>query len=453
MASHFENKLKSKKSLLFISIICYISFSLILTFSLNLLLRHKVEGLHTVCYTTQTGECYHASYCRYLRNSSRKTNVYKAKRRGYRECSRCNVGELDESIKNEYFWSGLISFVALGVIYNKIFFTECQSSSFSANDKTSPSTTNNQRKNNKSSNDKLIVRNQTLQEGFILVEQGMYAQAFKKYESISSFFYNSVDIPSIISADDYMRYGICSLLGGSRLYNHSFLFAYGYEGNWHWGNWGCHISCYDHKPLPKDWNTIEDNIYRLISKNPMINIGIKRGCSRQLYNMYITAKSQIISSAKDEYENQATLYHKILRCPELLSNYIDKNKGFFLFNNNLFYIYDDGNKNLYPIYKVSIVNEKIVMDFYKFSHYENRNTLPKHSEFTIKIITEHFLQLESTLGNTPIGWCRVTHEEEHINYIQYMLPHKRGRCKLCGGKSILGICTNFCRKHIKNRTY
>lgn len=43
-----------------------------------------------ICYTTKTGECYHAAYCGYLYRSSYETTVYEAKKKNYRSCSRCN---------------------------------------------------------------------------------------------------------------------------------------------------------------------------------------------------------------------------------------------------------------------------------------------------------------------------------------------------------------------------
>lgn len=42
-----------------------------------------------VCYTTKTGECYHAATCSYLRYGAYKTTVYEAQKK-YRQCSRCN---------------------------------------------------------------------------------------------------------------------------------------------------------------------------------------------------------------------------------------------------------------------------------------------------------------------------------------------------------------------------
>lgn len=42
-----------------------------------------------ICYTTETGECYHAETCRYLWNSAKETTVYEALGE-YRSCSYCN---------------------------------------------------------------------------------------------------------------------------------------------------------------------------------------------------------------------------------------------------------------------------------------------------------------------------------------------------------------------------
>lgn len=90
-------------------LVIFLSLVIPFTFLFNNCLRHEVNGLHTICYTTRYGECYHAVDCGYLHSSSYKTNVYNAKKNGYRDCSRCYVGELDISIKDEYFYSFLIS--------------------------------------------------------------------------------------------------------------------------------------------------------------------------------------------------------------------------------------------------------------------------------------------------------------------------------------------------------
>lgn len=49
-----------------------------------------------VCYTTNYGECYHASGCGSLWNSSHKTTVYEATRSGYIPCSKCEPTERTE---------------------------------------------------------------------------------------------------------------------------------------------------------------------------------------------------------------------------------------------------------------------------------------------------------------------------------------------------------------------
>jgi hypothetical protein len=51
--------------------------------------EYKIGEVWTYeCYTTRTGECYHAECCQYLK-SKRETTVYEAERAGYRACSRC----------------------------------------------------------------------------------------------------------------------------------------------------------------------------------------------------------------------------------------------------------------------------------------------------------------------------------------------------------------------------
>ncbi len=95
--------------------ICLAFFSIILGAIIGCTLyKHEVKGLHTVCYTTATGNCYHSAGCGYLR-SSYKTNVYVAKNDGYTACSRCSVGELDISDKNEVAY-GVLTMLGISVI-------------------------------------------------------------------------------------------------------------------------------------------------------------------------------------------------------------------------------------------------------------------------------------------------------------------------------------------------
>lgn len=51
----------------------------------------EVDKVYTyICYTTNTGKCYHARGCQYLKYSSYETTVYQAKKSGYSPCSRCS---------------------------------------------------------------------------------------------------------------------------------------------------------------------------------------------------------------------------------------------------------------------------------------------------------------------------------------------------------------------------
>lgn len=78
---------------------------------------HDVEGLHTVCYTTLSGKCYHSGTCRYLYNSSHKTTVFWARLKGKRSCSKCSVGPVDIE-KVDGIAAGLtVSVIVNGIIY------------------------------------------------------------------------------------------------------------------------------------------------------------------------------------------------------------------------------------------------------------------------------------------------------------------------------------------------
>lgn len=55
---------------------------------LDLFFTNEIETY--ICYTTESGDCFHAEYCQYLWNSAEETNVYEAKKDGYQSCSRCS---------------------------------------------------------------------------------------------------------------------------------------------------------------------------------------------------------------------------------------------------------------------------------------------------------------------------------------------------------------------------
>lgn len=51
----------------------------------------------TIVYVTKTGECYHADGCSCLRKSKIETTLQEAVDDGYRPCSKCKPGELDDT--------------------------------------------------------------------------------------------------------------------------------------------------------------------------------------------------------------------------------------------------------------------------------------------------------------------------------------------------------------------
>lgn len=95
------------------------------------------------------------------------------------------------------------------------------------------------------------------------------------------------------------------------------------------------------------------------------------------------------------------------------------------------------------------------MDFYKFSHYNKKygGKILDHVEFSIKIITDKFLQLECITKNFSCGWCEVAIEPNRIDFQRYMDETRKNKCMVCGGTRILRVCSNLCKKEIqKNRS-
>jgi hypothetical protein len=282
-----------------------------------------------------------------------------------------------------------------------------------------------------------------------LFEAKKYNAALEEYESISKYLTWGADIETILSADDCIRYGICAVIAGFRIRTYpSYLYAYGYGGRWVSSNW---TDCKDYVDIPNDWTTIENNISKFISEHPMIKVGISRECSPLLYDLYISLKADIVMEAEREFNNQESLKEKIYASPDFLANYIGNTQGFFKHDNILYYIYDDGNDNLYPIYRVRVSNKQILMNFYKFSHFRKKQSgkLQKSREFTIGIITENFIQLRSQKGNVPCGQCVISKSAPPLDWFKYFSKSQRGICKQCGHRTLCGICLNFCQKHLE----
>lgn len=282
-----------------------------------------------------------------------------------------------------------------------------------------------------------------------LFEETKYKEALIAYEAVSKYKTWGADVSSIISADDCIRYGICCLLEGLRIRkSRCYLFAYGYGGRWIGENW---VDCKDYADFPAEWEDVKRNIKNIVSEHPMIRAGISKGCSRTLFDLYISIERDILAKAKTEFFAQENLKRKILSNPKLLEKYIGEHQGFFLHGNRLYYIYDDGNDNLYPIYEVNVRGEKLIMSFYKFSHFRKKRSGAelKKREYTIKLITDEFLQLNCIGGNVPCGQCQIEIGIPRIKYEDYMQKPKLGQCSICGGKTFLGLCFNFCWMHIK----
>jgi len=77
------------------------------------------EKTATVCYITDTGDCYHKSYCGYLK-SKRQISLSEAKSKGYRPCSYCwdddytivYKTETLKHVEHNYTLSYIISFLS-----------------------------------------------------------------------------------------------------------------------------------------------------------------------------------------------------------------------------------------------------------------------------------------------------------------------------------------------------
>ena len=58
------------------------------------------NGIAQTVYTTKTGEKYHKSNCRYLKQSKKETTIKKAKAQGYQACKVCKPTEINKKVAN-----------------------------------------------------------------------------------------------------------------------------------------------------------------------------------------------------------------------------------------------------------------------------------------------------------------------------------------------------------------
>ena len=112
------DKIHTKKLALIISLLlCVILYLSFLSFAFT----EKTNRDTYICYTTKTGDCFHAITCSYVKNSSYETTVYEASKK-YRKCSNCNPCYANNKTtitvyERNYFAPALISIPISVIIY------------------------------------------------------------------------------------------------------------------------------------------------------------------------------------------------------------------------------------------------------------------------------------------------------------------------------------------------
>ena len=101
-----------------------ISIIVALTLLFSLLFTVFTDEIDTyICYVTETGECYHASTCHYLR-SRIQTTVYEAED-SYRSCSKCDpcVERYKTTITVRNYQAAIFSGIGAGAfVYVSMFY-------------------------------------------------------------------------------------------------------------------------------------------------------------------------------------------------------------------------------------------------------------------------------------------------------------------------------------------
>ena len=88
------------------------------TLLFNVIFFQHEEGL---VYVTRTGECYHTSWCFYLK-SVIKMGIEQAKKSGYRACSYCHGTPNGTILVNNYFASFGLTLLIIAIIFAIIYF-------------------------------------------------------------------------------------------------------------------------------------------------------------------------------------------------------------------------------------------------------------------------------------------------------------------------------------------
>ena len=85
-----NSRLIMKNKLILASIVFLFFLAILLPFSAS----HADNG-EEIVYVTDTGDCYHAEGCSYLRSSKNQTTLLSAVKSGYTPCSKCHPPILD----------------------------------------------------------------------------------------------------------------------------------------------------------------------------------------------------------------------------------------------------------------------------------------------------------------------------------------------------------------------
>lgn len=276
-----------------------------------------------------------------------------------------------------------------------------------------------------------------------------YDEALAAFRKVEPYKPRRSDATVLMTADECIRYGLCCILSGFYIRRcDSYVFVYGNGGDW--------VSDDSVVPdsgaeWPEHWEIVKQNISALLARHPYIATGYRRGCSGTMRELFEATRRNILEAAWREFNLQENRLRKLRENPKGLAHYIGEDKGFFVHEEQLYYIYHDGTKETQPIYRVEFVDDRIVMEFFKFSGFRKKkgNKQKKKRIFDIRLITDNFLYLECKRGDVLSGLCEIKRSAYPIPYERYMQKPQKGRCPLCGGRRILGICLNFCWRQLQ----
>ncbi len=295
-------------------------------------------------------------------------------------------------------------------------------------------------------------------------EKRDYNSCYYYFNEIQNFFENSERrILTLLSPEELIMFGIsCIMMPYRFISSNSFVHTYGYGGKWLgvWAN-----KCFDSNDLhglPRDIDTICNNIRMAVMSNPYIKeatlLSHLPSHSEKILNTLNTFIDEILIAAQKEYSLHVYLSAEMIKFPSLLTHYFDADHpmGFFKHNGELFFC--DAHKMMpsasAAIYRVNIFDKKIYMNFFRFFRidktiYYGRRAAPvlDCDAYTIQFISKDYLVLDSCSGKyrKTINSSENEAPKELINKMS-LTNHKQ--CPLCMGNRFLWFCSNRCKIHI-----